>query len=124
MVRLADWVARYEAAWRTAGTQPLAGLFTEVATYRPAPFEEPLRGLRAIEAFWEAERDGPEEAFALSWEPVAIQDPVGVARVEVTYDGPPPRRYRDLWIVTLGADGRASAFEEWPSFPGQERAAD
>ncbi len=120
---LAAWVARYEQAWRTAGTDPLAGLFTEDATYLPAPFEATLRGLRAIEAFWEAERDGADEAFTLTWEPVAVQGDVAVARVEVVYEAPPPRRYRDLWIVTLDADGRARAFEEWPSFPGQERAS-
>jgi hypothetical protein len=32
--------------------------------------------------------------------------------------------YRDLWIVTLDAEGRGCvAFEEWPFFPGQERVA-
>jgi len=46
-----------------------------------------------------------------------------VARVEVTYDAPEPHGYRDLWIVTLEADGRCRAFEEWPYFPGQPLSA-
>ncbi len=35
------------------------------ATYRAAPFAEPVIGLAAIAAFWEAEREGPDEPFTL-----------------------------------------------------------
>ena len=120
---LARWIDGYERAWRTAGTSGLERLFTEDATYRPGPFDERVVGLEALAAFWEAEREGPDEQFTLAWEPVAIEGDVGVARVEVVYAGPPERMYRDLWIVTLAADGRCSAFEEWPFFPGQRLSA-
>jgi hypothetical protein len=54
--RFADWIAAYEPAWRTAGTSPLRRLFTDYATYRAAPFDEPLAGAGAIARFWEDER--------------------------------------------------------------------
>jgi hypothetical protein len=120
---LARWIDGYEQAWRTAGTEPLARLFTAQATYRPGPFADPVVGLEAIAEFWEAGRDGPDEPFTLQSEPVAIEGDVGVARVEIVYGDPPLRRYRDLWIVTLGAEGRCRAFEEWPFFPGQPLSA-
>lgn len=120
---LARWIESYERAWRTAGTDDLDGLFTPQATYRPGPFDEPVVGLEAIAVFWDRERDGPDEPFTLQWEPVAVDGDVGVARVEVAYGGPPERVYRDLWIVTLEADGRCSTFEEWPFFPGQPLSA-
>jgi hypothetical protein len=60
---LRAWIERYERAWRTAGTDLLATLFALEATYRTAPFEEPFRGLPAIAAMWEADRDGPDEVF-------------------------------------------------------------
>ena len=113
----------YERAWRTAGTDPLERLFTAQATYRPAPFAQTLTGLVAIAAFWEAERDGPDEPFTMRWEPVAVEGEVGVARVRVDYEGPPELVYRDLWIVKLDADGRCRAFEEWPFFPAQPLSA-
>ena len=109
----------YERAWRAPGTGALDRLFTAQATYRPGPFAQPLTGRAAIAAFWEAERDGPDEPFTMRWEPVAVEGGVGVARVEVDYGGPQVRLYRDLWIVTLEADGRCAAFEEWPFFEGQ-----
>ncbi len=37
------WVALYERAWRTPGTEVLAELFAPEATYQTAPFEEPFQ---------------------------------------------------------------------------------
>jgi hypothetical protein len=120
---LARWIEAYERAWRTAGTEPLRELFAPDARYRAAPFDEPLRGLETIAAFWEAERVRPDEVFVLASEPVAVEGEVGVARIEVRYGDPVARTYRDLWVVTLDAEGRCTAFEEWPFFPGQPRVA-
>ena len=50
---VATWVEQYERAWRTAGTEPLATLFTDDATYSMDPYDEPVRGLAAIDALWE-----------------------------------------------------------------------
>lgn len=120
---LARWIEGYERAWRTAGTAMLEQLFTLQASYSPGPFAETIAGLTAIAEFWEATREGPDEPFTLEWEPVAVEGGTGVARVEVAYTQPARRVYRDLWIVGLEPDGRCSAFEEWPFFPGQPLSA-
>jgi uncharacterized protein (TIGR02246 family) len=106
------WVARYERAWRTAGTEPLAELFAPEATYSAKPFSRPHRGLDAIARFWERNRAGPEEAFTMESELVAVEGRTAVVRTEVVYERP-PRHYRNLWIVELDETGRAAAFEEW-----------
>jgi len=111
------WVAAYERAWRTPGTEPLEALFRPDATYCTAPFRAPHRGLAAIEQMWADGRLDASEAFALEAEPVAIEPPTGVLRIEVRYGPPRARRYRDLWVVTLADDGRCVAFEEWPFWP-------
>jgi hypothetical protein len=108
------WVEAYERAWRTPGTDGLDALFTVDATYRLSPFDEPTRGLDAISAQWEADRDGPDEEFTMDHEIVAVDDPRAVVRLEVRYRRGRPRRFRDLWILELAADGRCRAFEEWP----------
>jgi SnoaL-like domain len=120
---LAEWMARYERAWRTAGTEPLAALFAADASYRAAPFAQPIVGHDAIARFWEAERDSAAEVFALEWQPIALDGDVAVARVEVRYAGPPERLYRDLWVIVLNLDGRCRSFEEWPFWPEQPRVA-
>lgn len=111
---LEAWIGHYERAWRSAGTSQLAELFATDATYSMAPFEQPHRGLAAIERLWERERDGPDEEFTLETEIVAVEGDTGVVRGRA-----PPRRYRDLWIVRFDEHGRCVAFEEWPFWPSE-----
>jgi SnoaL-like domain len=118
---LAEWLGAYERAWRTAGTESLEELFAPDASYRTAPYEQPYRGMAAISELWERERAGPDEEFEMSAEIVAVEGPVGVARVEVHYGDPPRADYRDLWIVRLDESGRCVEFEEWPFWPPGQR---
>jgi ketosteroid isomerase-like protein len=115
-----EWIAAYERAWRTAGTEPLAGLFTESASYSMGPYEEPAVGQTAIAALWERERRGPEEEFEMSHEVIAVESDTAVVRVEVRYGPPQALEYRDLWIVRFDSDGRCREFEEWPFWPERE----
>ena len=115
--RAADWIAAYERAWRTPGTEPLGALFTTDATYLQGPYREPVAGLPAIARMWEAERDGPTEVFRMTSEIVAVDGDTAVARIEVWYGDPVTDEYRDLWIMRFAADGRCRAFEEWPFAP-------
>lgn len=111
------WIAAYEWAWRTVGTDSLAEIFSEDASYSMSPYEEPVHGLDAIGGLWERERVGPDEKFELRSEIVAVDGDTAVARIEVNYAT--GAEYRDLWIVRFGADGRCREFEEWPFWPGQ-----
>ena len=117
------WLESYERAWRASGTAGLAELFTENATYQLSPYDEPIAGLAAIAAMWERERTGPDERFTMSSEIVALETNVAVVRIEVHYDGPPPREYRDLWVIRFDEAGRCEAFEEWPFWPERPRVA-
>jgi ketosteroid isomerase-like protein len=121
MVR--QWLAAYEAAWRAPGTQGLAEIFTDDASYRQSPYQEPVAGLDAIRRMWDEERDGPDEVFTIATDILAVDGPTAVVRAEVHYGDPLCQEYRDLWIMQLGGDGRCISFEEWPYWPGQPRAA-
>lgn len=117
------WVTNYEAAWRTAGTELLAALFTEDAVYLQSPYEEPVVGLAAIGRMWVDERDGPDEIFTLRHDTVATEGATAVVRAEVGYGDPVHQEYRDLWIVQFDDDGRCRRFEEWPFWPGRPYSA-
>jgi uncharacterized protein (TIGR02246 family) len=113
------WVADYERAWRTPGTEPLAELFTPQACYLPSPWAQPLKGLGAVAAFWESERSGPDEEFTMSSEVVTLDADTAVVRVMVKYGATGSRPWRDLWVLRFAQDGRCSSFEEWPFAPDQ-----
>ena len=112
-----QWLAGYEAAWRTPGTDSLAGIFADDASYRQGPYEEPVVGLDAIGRLWDEERAGPDEVFTLATEILAVDGPTAVVQAEVRYGDPVRQEYRDLWVMRLGEDGRCSRFEEWPFWP-------
>jgi mannose-6-phosphate isomerase-like protein (cupin superfamily) len=121
---LMAWVARYEEAWRSPGTDLLAQLFADDAEYLATPYHEPVLGLDAIRAFWDEERAGPDEVFTMSAEPVAASGGIGVAKVLVRYGEPVVQEYLDLWVVRFAGDGsrRAQRFEEWPFWPTHGRS--
>lgn len=114
-----QWVASYERAWRTAGTDRLGELFTAGATYLTSPWARSVDGLAAIAALWEAERDGPDESFTMASQVVAVDGDTAVVRLAVDYDDPGSSRWRDLWVLQFDAQGRCTAFEEWPFAPEQ-----
>jgi ketosteroid isomerase-like protein len=120
---LTGWITAYERAWRTAGTETLATIFTAEATYREGPYREPIIGLPAIARMWEHERDGPDEVFHMTSEVVAVEGDTAVVRVEVRYGTPVGQEYRDLWVMRFAEDGRCSSFEEWPFWPDQPTTA-
>ena len=120
---VSGWVAAYERAWRTPGTDGLGEVFTESASYQQAPYAEPLVGLPAIAEMWDAERDGPDEAFQMTATIVAVDGDTAVVRVEVIYGPPASQDFRDLWIIRFAPDGRCYSFEEWPFAPRKRATA-
>jgi ketosteroid isomerase-like protein len=121
--QVAGWIAAYEQAWRTPGTEALATIFTADASYLQGPYRKPIIGLPAIAQMWESERDGPDEAFRMTSEVIVVEGDTAVARVEVRYGDPVDQEYRDLWIMRFAEDGRCSSFEEWPFWPAQPTTA-
>lgn len=49
---VAEWLAAYGQAWETQDADAAAALFTENATYRENPHEEPFKGRTGIHAYW------------------------------------------------------------------------
>jgi ketosteroid isomerase-like protein len=111
-----QWVAGYERAWRSPGTEQLAELFTPDVSYLPSPWGQAVEGLDALAAFWDGERDSPDESFTMTSEVVAVEGDMAVVRVAVDYVES-ASRWRDLWVIHFAEDGRCRVFEEWPFAP-------
>ncbi len=116
---VAEWVDAYERAWRASGTDRLDEVFSADVVYVPSPWATPIHGIDGLRRFWEANRHGPDEAFVLIHEVVAVEGSTAVVRVAVDYLGADTTRWRDLWVLKFGDDGRCAVFEEWPFAPDQ-----
>ncbi len=116
---VAKWVTAYERVWRTEGTDGLAEIFSSDVSYVPSPWAAAVEGLDELGRYWEANRDGHDEDFRLSFDVVAVEAPTAVVRVFVDYFGRDSERWRDLWVLRFTDNGQCDRFEEWPFAPDQ-----
>jgi SnoaL-like domain len=116
-----QWVAGYEDAWRSGDRSGVTRLFTEDARYRTSPYEKSMVGHAEIQAYWLVDEG---KTFTVSSEPVAVEGPAAVVRLEVQYREPVAKQYRDLWVLHFAEDGRVEDFEEWVYWPGRSYVAE
>lgn len=115
---LADWLDRYEQAWRNNDAAQIRALFTDDAVYRWHPWEEPADGADGGEEIvqaWLEQPDDPDD-WTLECEPLAVNGDLGVARCVTRYRATargPARVYHNIWLVSLTDDGRCSEFTEY-----------
>ncbi|WP_353808690.1 nuclear transport factor 2 family protein [Agromyces sp. SYSU T00194] len=104
------WVERYRRAWISNDPGDIRSLFTEHAEYTSTPGTEPYRGHEEIVSWWLENADGPDET-TFTWEPLLVGDTRAVIEGRTVYLG--ATAYRNLWVIDLAPDGRATAFTEW-----------
>lgn len=114
-----QWLEAYRAAWTSSSG--VAALFTPDARYYRAPYEPPLEGAGAIESWWVAQGES-DVRWTFECEVIAVDGPLHVVRGTTTYpdttrhDGT-PQVYYNLWLITLGDDGKAREFVEYWMLP-------
>ena len=109
-----SWLDAYIEAWRSYGTDAIADLFTEDATYAYHPWDEPIRGRGAIVTSWLSDRDEPN-SWSADYRPFVVSANRAVAVGETRYaDG---KTFVNAWQLIFDQDARCSAFIEWYMTP-------
>ena len=104
-----DWLDRYLEAWRSYDEDLIRDLFTEDATYRHHPGDDPLVGHDEILDDWLSSPDAPG-SWTAEYEPWLVGDGRAVAAGWTRYrDG---ETYFNLFQLTF-RDGHVSEFIEW-----------
>lgn len=113
---VARWLNAYVDAWKSYDPAVIGALFSEDATYRYNPFDEPEQGREAIVASWLDHRDTPG-TYTAHYEPVAVNGDTAVARGRTIYfaeDGTAlQRQFDNIFVLRFNADGRCCDFCEW-----------
>jgi len=112
---LQDWLDRYVDAWKSYDPQQIGDLFSENATYRYHPQDEPVTGRDAIVASWLDEKDEPG-TYDAKYEPLAIDGDVHVAQGWSRYfdaQGKPRDEYCNVYVCRFDGDGRCTEFTEY-----------
>lgn len=107
---LQRFIDGYVRAWRSNSPDDIRAIFTDDAEYRYEPYSEPLLGRDAIASSW-IERQDEAGTWSFDWTLVAVDADVAVVEGRTVYEG--EKTYRNLWVIRLSDDGRASSFTEW-----------
>jgi hypothetical protein len=109
----AGWAEAYRRAWEEADVEGAGALFTDAATYRVTPFDEPLQGRAAIEDYWRTVTSAQTERV-IACTPLAAGEPEHVIhfRADLVVEGS-PLVIDGVLAVTLDGEGRCSALREW-----------
>ena len=111
--RLERWVDGYVNAWNSNDPDDIRALFTEDATYLTGAFDPPWQGADEIVKQWIENKDEPGTT-EFRYEVIAIDGGTAVIQGVTDYfEPPPPRKYGNLWVVRLAADGRATYYLEF-----------
>ena len=106
------WLDRYIAAWSSYDETAIGDLFAEQAEYRYQPWADPIVGRAAIVADWLSNKDDPG-AWEASYEAWAVEGERVVATGTSSYDeAGGKRKYHNVFLIELDADGRCRAFTE------------
>lgn len=113
-----DWMDRYVRAWETNEQDDIRSLFTPDAEYRDGPSTPPWVGHDAILAGWLGQKDEPG-TWSFEYELTAVDGEIAVVRGWTSYPAATDkgRRYDNLMVVRLTADGRARSFTDWWVIP-------
>jgi ketosteroid isomerase-like protein len=119
------WLDAYVEAWRSNDPAAIGALFAPEATYRHAPYREPIVGRDAIVADWVAPPDEPE-AWEAHYEPFAVDGDRAVAIGESRYtnaDGSLRDLYFNLWTLRFDREGQCTEYVEyWVDLPERLKA--
>jgi len=111
--RISEWLADYREAWRSYDPSAIGALFSEDASYRYHPYDEPLRGRDAIVASWLEDKDATG-TYEGHYQPLVVTGDLAIATGTSTYqDGVETRIYDNCFILRFDDDGRCSEFTEW-----------
>ncbi len=111
------WLDQYVTAWKRYDPAAIGDLFSEDATYRYHPEDDPIRGRATIVEDWLRDRDEPD-TYDARYEPLAI-DPASGNHVACgwsryfTSGGDLRDEYWNVFLVRFDDAGRAADFTEW-----------
>jgi hypothetical protein len=111
-----SWLDRYVGAWRSNEAGDVRALFSEAATYRYHPWDDPLNGREAIVASWLEDPDAAD-SWEAEYRATAVEGDTavatGVSRYMTDDRSAVDRTYHNVFVCRFDEDGRCSDFTEY-----------
>jgi ketosteroid isomerase-like protein len=120
--RVQGWLDAYVAAWKSYDRVQIAALYSDDASCRYHPYDEPIIGRDAIVESWFGTGEGapsrdPEGTYDGAYITAAIDGDLAVVTGTSVYSGEPggpiEQTYDNCWLIRFDDQGRCSEFTEW-----------
>jgi len=119
-----QWLDRYVAAWLSYDRDAIGSLFSDDASYRYHPWDEPVIGRDAVVASWLGERDDDHAStrdvagtYDAAYAPIAVDGDVVVATGTSSYRDEPggqvTQTFANCFVMRFDGDGRCREFTEY-----------
>jgi hypothetical protein len=116
------WLDAYLAAWKSYDREQIGALYSDDASCRYHPYDEPIIGREAIVESWFGAGEGapsrdPEGTYDGAYITAAIEGDLAVITGTSVYSsepgGPINETFDNCWLVRFDDEGRCSEFTEW-----------
>ncbi|MDX2273983.1 MAG: nuclear transport factor 2 family protein [Hyphomonadaceae bacterium] len=110
----AAWLDKYGAAWSAKDAAAAGALFTADASYHEMPFDAPMQGRAAIEAYW-TRVTAPQSDIRFSYEIIAVEGDQGAAHWRALFNaGGAAVELNGMFAIAFAEDGvTARSLREW-----------
>jgi hypothetical protein len=112
----AQWLDAYGRAWEQGDATGIRQLFAPGAAYYETPFDPPMVGLDALQAYWQAGAADAQRDVAFHYDVLAVSGGRGIARWAATFVRVPSGmgvRLDGMLTARFDAGGRCVEFREW-----------
>jgi hypothetical protein len=111
------WLDAYVAAWKSYDREQIAALYSDNASCRYHPYDEPIIGRDAIVESWFGTGEGapakdPEGTYDGAYIVAALDGDLAVITGTSVYTDPEVV-YDNCWLVRFDDQGRCREFTEW-----------
>ncbi len=80
-----DWLDAYGRAWVDGDPGQVVTLFSDTATYREVPFDDPMRGRREIWEYWQSGAAEAQENVEFASQVWAVSNDTAIAGWQARY---------------------------------------
>ncbi len=118
-----SWLDAYKHAWEAEDPIAAGDIFAEDATYQEKPFDEPMRGRKAITDYWSGNVT-EQNNVQFGHEVLATTDEIGIARWWASFDDHSSNAHVKLdgiFVVHLDAENRCTQLQEWWHYTGEQK---
>jgi ketosteroid isomerase-like protein len=106
-----DWVAAYVKAWTTGDPADIEAIYAEDAASYEWPYDTAWVGRAAVIDGWQVRAPWQEGGWTFDWQPLMITGDTFAIKGTGVYQK--LGTFENLWVVTLGADGKCVVFRMW-----------